>query len=97
MRFFVLIGFLLASSVGMTPGLMGFASAESKAPVEELELDREAVLCLRFHTHVRRHSCNLSSLISTPQHPCCNSSVNTILAPPAGHRLSNHLLAPLRC
>jgi hypothetical protein len=97
LRLFLLIGVLMGSSLGLTPLVAGGTSTEAKAPLEEIELDKEAVICLRYQTHLRRHSCSQTSLISTPQHPCSDSSANAILAPPSGHRLSNRLLAPLRC
>jgi hypothetical protein len=97
LRFFLLIGVLLGSSLGLAPGVASGTSTEAKAPLEEIELDKEAVICLRHQTNLRRHSCHLSSLISTPQHPCSSSSANNIRTPRSGHRLSNHLMAPLRC
>lgn len=69
-------------------------SSESEAPVERDESSSEAEFSSQTRTRVPRNQASQQLLSATPGERRATPGVSF---PRAGHRLPNHLLAPLRC
>jgi hypothetical protein len=78
------------SSFGLSTG------TESEAPMDEDGSSEEEAITVQARSRVRRIQFGLPALLPPP----CGLSFKTTGNagdPPSGHRLSSHLLAPLRC
>ena len=79
-----------------TPSLLLLPATESEAPVEQEASPEEAALAEQTRTRVARDQ--LSRRLPVPLRVIrANGPSRLTILPPSGHRISNHLLAPLRC
>jgi len=88
--------FVVALFPSSTPGLGQHDLTESAAPVEQDESSEEAAIRVQVRTRFGRDELGLPLSASLPGGPSLPTT-GTSRAPQAGHRLPNHLLAPLRC
>ena len=92
----LLLLFIVALFTCSTPCITSWDLTESESPAEQEQTSQESVINQQARARVRLSLPKMPLPVSLQQR---GLTLNTqaAIAPPSGHRLSNHLMAPLRC